>query len=250
MSEPEGRAEGRLDYGSDPSQYGELSLPEGDPRGVVVVIHGGFWKAAYDASLGRPLAAALVARGWAAWNLEYRRVGAGGGAGGGAPATFDDVAAGIDHLAGLGLDLTTVVALGHSAGGHLAAWAATRGRDGWPQRVPVTAVVSQAGVLDLRSADADGLGDGAVRALLGHAATAADAPYDPIQRVPAGVPVWCVHGRDDDVVPPSQSAAYVQAARAAGGEAELVEVDGDHFVVIDPDSPAWTRIVGILDTLG
>jgi acetyl esterase/lipase len=246
VSQPDGPGEGRSDYGPDPSQYGELTLPEGTPRGVVVVVHGGFWKAAYDASLGRPLAAALAAQGWAAWNLEYRRVGDGGGA----PATFDDVSAGIDHLAGLGLDLTTVVTLGHSAGGHLATWAATRGRDGaWPERVPVTAVISQAGVLDLGSADADGLGDGAVRGLLGHAPTAADAPYDPIGLVPTGVPVWCVHGRDDDVVPPSQSAAYVEAARAAGDEAELVEVDGDHFTVIDTGSEAWARILGILDSL-
>ena len=84
-------------YGDDPSQYGELSLPDGTPRGVVVVIHGGFWKAAYGVELGRPLAADLVERGWAAWNLEYRRVGNGGGT----PETFDDVAAGIDLLAEL-----------------------------------------------------------------------------------------------------------------------------------------------------
>jgi pimeloyl-ACP methyl ester carboxylesterase len=110
--------------------------------------------------------------------------------------------------------------------------------------------VSQAGVLDLRAAHSDGLGGGAVQALLGHAPGAADAPYDPQQQLPLDVPVWCVHGRDDDIVPPSQSAAYVEAARAAGGEAELVEVDGDHFVVIDPESAAWARTLEILDTLG
>lgn len=247
VREPDGPGEGRIAYGDDPSQYGELYLPEGTPRGVVVVIHGGFWKAAYDASLGRPLATSLAAEGWAAWNLEYRRVGNGGGA----PATFDDVSAGIDRLAGLDLDLSTVVTLGHSAGGHLAAWAATRGHDpAWPGRVPVTAVVSQAGVLDLRSAAEDDLGDGAVRALLGHPPTDADDRYDPVRQLPAGVPVWCVHGRDDTIVPPSQSASYVDAALAAGDRAELVEVEGDHFVVIDPTSAAWSRILGILDGLG
>jgi acetyl esterase/lipase len=246
VREPDGPGEGRIAYGDDPSQYGELYLPEGTPRGVVVVIHGGFWKAAYDASLGRPLATSLAAEGWAAWNLEYRRVGNGGGA----PETFDDVAAGIDHLASLGLDLTTVVTLGHSAGGHLAAWAATRGRDAaWPERVPVTAVVSQAGVLDLRSAADDDLGGGAVRALLGHEPTGADGRYDPVRQLPAGVPLWCVHGRDDAIVPPSQSASYVEQALAAGDRAELVEVEGDHFVVIDPTSAAWTRILGILDSV-
>ncbi len=161
-------------YGDDPSQYGDLFLP-GDrtPRGVVVVIHGGFWKAQYDAeSLGTPLATALAEEGWAAWNLEYRRVGtgpAGTGGRGGTPGTFDDVAAGIDHLAGLNLDLSRVVTLGHSACGHLATWAAGRGRHGWSERVPVTHVISQAGVLDLRAAHVGGLGAGAVEALLGHA---------------------------------------------------------------------------------
>ncbi len=85
----------RIAYGDDPSQFGELSLPSGAPKGTVVLIHGGFWKAAYDLSLGRPLARSLVAHGWAAWNIEYRRVGNGGGD----PETMDDVAAAIDALA-------------------------------------------------------------------------------------------------------------------------------------------------------
>lgn len=238
-------------YGDDPSQYGDLLLPGGTPRGVVVVIHGGFWKSAYDAdSLGLPLAEALAAEGWAAWNLEYRRVGSGPGGGGGAPATFDDVAAGVDHLAELDVDTSTVITLGHSAGGHLAAWAAARGRHGWAERVPVTHVISQAGVLDLRAAHADGLGAGAVEALLGHPPTTADARFDPAQQLPVGVPVWCVHARADANVPFRQSEDYVARATAAGGTAELVEVDGDHFTVIDPGSEAWRRQLGILGTIG
>ena len=237
-----------LAYGEDPSQFAELYLPSGTPRGVVVVIHGGFWKAAYDLSLGRPLAASLAERGWAAWNLEYRRVGNGGGA----PATLDDVAAGIDALAEVpDLDTSTVVTLGHSAGGHLATWAASRGRFAqWPARVPVTHVVSQAGVLDLGSAYDEGLGGGAVEAFLGHPPGAGDAPADPARQVPLDVPVWCVHGTGDDIVPIGQSRAYVAAATAAGARAELVEVDGDHFVVIDPASDAWARTLAILDSLG
>lgn len=210
---------------------------------MVVVIHGGFWKAEYDAGLGRPLAASLTAHGWAVWNLEYRRVGGGTGGGGGTPATFEDVAAGVDKLAGLGLDLSTVVTLGHSAGGHLATWVAARG-------LPVTGVISQAGVLDLGAAYAQGLGGGAVEALLGHPPGAGDRGYDPIAQVPLDVPVWCVHGRDDTVVPISQSADYVAAASAAGAPAELVEVDGDHFAVIDVAAPAWDRTLAILDGLG
>jgi acetyl esterase/lipase len=228
----------RTAYGDDPSQWAELYRPEGTPRGVVVVIHGGFWRAQYDASLGAPLAEALAAEGWAAWNLEYRRVGNGGGV----PATLDDVAAGIDALATTDLDLSTVLALGHSAGGHLAVWAA--GRTG--ARVPLTGAVSQAGVLDLRGAEAEDLGAGAVQAFVGGPV---DAAVDPLQQVPLTVPVRCVHGRSDTNVPLSQSVTYVDAATAAGADATLTEVDGDHFVLIDPSSPVWQTQLGLLADL-
>ncbi len=246
VAPPSGPDEGRYEYGADPSQFVELTLPSGTPRGVVVVIHGGFWKSAYDLSLGRPLAASLAEEGWAAWNIEYRRVGPGPGGGGGLPATFDDVAAAIDTLAETDLDLATVVTLGHSAGGHLAVWAAGREEPG----VAVTAAISQSGVLDLVGATRLGLGSGAVEALLGHPATTADAAYDPLRQVPLGVPVLCVHGTGDDIVPIAQSTTYVGAATGAGAEAELVEVDGDHFVVIDPTSQAWQEQLRILDRLG
>lgn len=253
MSTPEPTApveRARHTYGEDPSQYGELYLPAAKPRGIVVVIHGGFWRSEYSAqALGAPLAAALAEQGWAAWNLEYRRIGGAPGGGGGAPATFDDVAAGIDKLADLDLDTSTVVTLGHSAGGHLAAWAAARGKHGWTEQVPVTHVISQAGVLDLRAADAAGLGNGAVEAFLGHTPTAADARYDPAQQLPLGVPIWCVHGDADANVPLSQSSEYVEKAVAAGATAELVEISGDHFTVIDPGSPAWKRQLEILDSI-
>lgn len=108
-------------------------------------------------------------------------------------------------------------------------------------------MISQAGVLDLVAADHEHLGAGAVDAFLGHHPGPADAPLDPQQQIPLDQPVWCVHGRDDDVVPLRQSVDYVHAARAAGATAELVEVAGDHFVVIDPDSDAWERTLQILD---
>jgi acetyl esterase/lipase len=233
-------------YGEDPSQFGELSLPAGTPRGTVVVVHGGFWKAAYGLEYGRPLAADLVEHGWAAWTVEYRRVGNGGGV----TTTLDDVAAAIDALAELDVPLDRVVTLGHSAGGHLATWAASRGRHPeWPARVEVAGVVSQAGVLDLRSAYADGLGDGAVERFLGHPPGPADDRVDPIRQVPLDVPVHCVHARDDDTVPISQSRDYVRAATDAGGRAELTEVEGDHFVVIEPGSDVWRTTLGILEDL-
>ena len=124
VSAPTTARAGRHAYGDDPSQYGELTLPDGDPRGVAVVVHGGFWKAEYGIEYAEPLVPSLVDAGWAAWAIEYRRVGNGGGV----PATLDDVAAAIDLLPDLGLDTSTVVAIGHSAGGHLATWAASRGR--------------------------------------------------------------------------------------------------------------------------
>jgi acetyl esterase/lipase len=233
-------------YGDDPSQFGELSLPSGTPRGVAVVIHGGFWRARYDLELGRPLAASLVAHGWAAWNVEYRRVGNGGGS----PETMDDVAAAIDALAEQDLPTDRVIAIGHSAGGHLATWAASRGRhDRWPAEVPMTGVVSQAGVLDLRTAYDEHLGDGAVEAFLGHPPGPEDDPVDPMRQVPLDVPVHCVHARADDTVPISQSRSYVAAATAAGARAELTEVEGDHYVVIEAGTEVWRRTLEILEEM-
>jgi acetyl esterase/lipase len=163
------------------------------------------------------------------------------------------VAAGIDRLADVPeLDLSgPVVTLGHSAGGHLATWAASRGRfERWqPVRVPVTAVVSQAGVLDLRRADTEWLGSGAVRDFLGGPPGPEHDPADPQRLLPLDVPVWCVHGREDDVVPLHFSEAYVEAARAAGARAELLAVEGDHYTVTDPGSDAWEQTLAVLVSL-
>jgi acetyl esterase/lipase len=232
-------------YGADRSQFGELSVPAGTRQaGTIVIIHGGFWRARYDLSLGRPLAADLVRRGYAVWNLEYRRVGNGGGW----PATFDDVAAGIDLLADLDVDTAHVAAIGHSAGGHLAAWAAGR-RD---PRVTVTGVVSQAGVLGLVQCAQDRLGGDAALALMGGAPHELPEQYrrgDPLAAVPIPAPVVCVHSRTDENVPFAQSVAYVEAATTAGGTAVLHEAAGDHFTLIEPGSPDWAIVVDALPGL-
>jgi len=233
----------RVDYGPHPSQHAEWSAVPG-ARGTVVVIHGGFWRARYDLSLGRAAAQDLTARGWSVLNLEYRRVGDGGGA----PATFDDVAAGIELLAGLpDVPAGPTVLLGHSAGGHLAAWAAARGRYGWPDEVAVDHVVVQAGVLDLGAAYADHLSSDAVVELLGHPPGEDDERFDPVRQVPLATRLTCLHARDDDAVPFSQSSDYVAAARAAGGRAALVVVSGGHFGVIDPGHPAWAAVLAAVE---
>lgn len=234
----------RSAYGADPSQFGELYRGSGEGRaGTVVLIHGGFWRSRYDLSLGAPLARDLAARGWTCWNLEYRRVGNGGGW----PQTFDDVAAGIDHLTTLDVDTAAVVAVGHSAGGHLAVWAAGRGglpagTPGAAPRVRLSAAVSQAGVLDLLTAARTGVGGTAVPDLLGGTPEQHPERYragDPIEQLPLHVPVLCLHSRADSNVPFAQSTAYVAAAERAGAQAVLHETAGDHFTVIDPDSAAW-----------
>ncbi len=210
---------------------------------MAVLIHGGFWRARYNLRLQDRLVANLAGRGWAVWNLEYRRVGR--HSGGGWPATFEDVAAGIDHLADLDepLDTNRVVAIGHSAGGHLALWAA-----GQPSRVRLSAAVSQAGLLDLREAARRKLSDGAVGELLGGSPEERPDRYDaasPIELVPLDVPTLLVHGTDDDVVPPDMSRAY---ARRATHPCELVELAGvGHMEHLDPGSEAWRPVVAWLE---
>ncbi len=233
----------RIQYGPGAAQFGELYRPaEPVHDGVVIVLHGGFWRARYDCALGRPLAADLAAHGFTAWNVEYRRVSAGGGW----PATVEDVSAAIDHLATLDVDASRVVAVGHSAGGHLTVWAATARAEA---RVPLAAAVSQAGVLDLATAARTGVGQTAVQDLLGGGPGDVPDRYaaaDPIRHVPPQVPVLCVHARADDTVPFAQSEAYVAAA---GRRARLVEVPGDHFTVIDPAHQSWTLVRDALPNL-
>ena len=240
-------------YGDDPAQFGELSRPDGAAAGTVVIIHGGFWRARYDLSLGRPLAADLAARGYAAWNLEYRRARAGGGW----PGTFADVAAGIDLLAALPVDTTRVVAVGHSAGGHLAAWAAGRGKlppgaPGASPAVAVSGVIAQAGVLALADCAREHVGGTAAIDLMGGGPGELPEEYrlaDPIAAVPVPAPVVCLHSRADENVPYSYSERYVAAATAAGGDARLVELPGDHFTLIDPASADWAAALAALPGL-
>jgi acetyl esterase/lipase len=213
----------RHDYGPLPDQHATLR-GEGP---TVVVIHGGFWRARYTAPLMDPICDALAALGFAAWNVEYRRVGAGGGY----PETLDDVAAACRAAP------DPVLAIGHSAGGHLALWAAAEGL--------VPAAISLAGVCDLAGAARQGVGNGAVLDLMGGGPDDLPDAYaraDPLQRLPFPAEVTLVHGADDDIVPLAQSRAF-----AAASGCRLIELPGTgHFEVIDPHSEAWARIADTL----
>lgn len=187
-----------------------------------MLLHGGFWREAYDRHLMDDLCEDLAAAGWAAWNVEYRRLGAGGGW----PATFDDMTAALDLVG------SPAVTIGHSAGGHLALWAA-----GHPN---VTRAVAQAGVVDLEEAIRLGLSRGAAGELLGDGDLAVCSPA---ARVPLGVPQLLVHGTRDAIVPASMSEAYAERARAAGDTVETAILRRvGHFEHLDPRSTAWAAV--------
>jgi acetyl esterase/lipase len=235
-------------YGGARSQYGELFVPGGDgPHPVAVVVHGGFWRAQHGRRQTRGLCADLAARGWAAWNVEYRRLGR--LSGGGWPRTLEDAAAAVDHLADIPhvpLDLSRVVAIGFSAGGQLAAWLATRPAP----RVPVTGVVSQAGVVDLRLASELRLSRGVVHRFLGGSPEAVPERYaaaSPAERLPLGVPALLVHGTADTAVPPVMSERFAVAAQAAGDRVELALVPGEeHVGHLDPAGRLWAPVIAWL----
>lgn len=218
-------------YGDHPDQFCELL---GDGGRTAVLIHGGFWRARYRLDLMHRMADDLAARGWATWNVEYRRVGTGGGY----PETLEDVAAACRAADDLGLG--PLVAVGHSAGGHLALWLAG-------ERL-VSAAMSLAGVCCLAEGAAARLGDGAVDDFMG-ASTDGWAHADPLRRLPTGVPTVVVHGARDDIVPIEQARTYAAAARAAGDACELFEFRGGHFGIIEPASRVWPAIVERLESL-
>ncbi|GAA1775327.1 alpha/beta hydrolase family protein [Streptomonospora arabica] len=226
-------------YGEHPSRMVRIHQPDADdsaPFPVAVLLHGGWWRDAHDLRLMDPIAAVLADSGWLVWNLEYRRT---GGDGGGWPQTLDDVRAALDLL-GARLaegaepgDPGRLVAVGHSAGGHLALLAA--------HDSPLTAVVGLAPVTDLRAAAQAGLGEGAVADFLGPAPDErAYAAAAPLHRLPVGLPQLIVHGDADHRVPVEHSRTYAEAARAAGDRVDYAEIPGaDHFAVADPGHAAW-----------
>ena len=242
-------------YGPDPSQYGDLHLPAGKGRaGTVVLFHGGWWGPKYGADNLDGAAADLAQRGWAVWNVEYRRLGLGGGY----PETLADAASAIDYLATLeDAGTERVVAVGHSAGGHLAVWAAGRirrpaGTPGASPVVELAGAVSLAGVLDLSAAARGKIGNGAAIDLMGGGPDERAERYavaDPLLQVPIAAAIRCVHSRSDDRVPFEQSVTYTEAATALGQDARVAEVEGTHFSIADPASTAWPSVLTAIEEL-
>jgi acetyl esterase/lipase len=239
-------------FGDHPAQVADLHLPAGPVSAVLVMVHGGYWRARYDRTLQHAVAADRVAAGWAVWNVDYRAVGEGPSDGGGWPRTYLDVAAAVDLLtvaaAEHDLPLHRTGILGHSAGGALALWAAGRhrlpaGAPGALPRVRPVAVVAQAAICDLVTGAVDGLGAGAVVDLMQLPPQRDPERYrlaSATALLPLGLPVLLVTGADDDAVPVRQSEAFAAAARAAGDDVTLAVLPGEgHFGHLDPASPVW-----------
>ncbi|WP_374472856.1 alpha/beta hydrolase [Phenylobacterium sp.] len=257
MEQPRVQPDTVIRYGEAPSQVVELFSPRGPgPHPVVVLLHGGCYRQAFE---GLPqtsgIAADLARRGFAVWNVEYRRLGEPGA---GYPGTFQDVAAALDRLRDeaprRGLDLRRVATLGHSAGGHLALWAAARHR--LPEDSPlyrpdplrIGAAISLAGIGDL-----DGQGDVFSRAcgadtfpqMLGDPRRLADT--SPVALLPTGTRTVMVHGAYDHVMPPFTGLEYVRKVRAAGDTAEVVTLpEAGHFDVVVPTTAAWSAVAELV----
>ena len=251
-----------LSYGNGPQQFGQLRLPGGKgPFPVVIVVHGGCWSAPFDLQHISPLATAITGLGFATWSLEYRRL---GDEGGGWPGTFEDVAAGTDFLYTIAenysIDLDRVIAVGHSAGGHLALWLASRPH--LPQGavlfrtnpLPIRGIISLAGVGDLSLAVETKICGDAVQKLMGGTASEVPKRYaqgSPVQLLPLNVPQILVQGSLDPIVPLESVETYYHSAKEKGDDVSLVKIESaGHFEMIMPQTTAWSEIrKAILDLM-
>ena len=234
-------------YGADAAQVYDVlpPAPGVTPRDVtVLVVHGGFWRAAYDRTHALPQAHALAASGYTVALGEYRRAGMPGG---GVPGTLDDVRALTEAVARDASLPHRVVLVGHSAGGHLVAWAAGQP---WVEGLGVVGAVALAGVVDLDTADRLHLGSDATRAFVGTGpGTPAWRSADPVL-APPRVPVRLLSGTEDDIVPTEVGDAYLDAARRAGRDAARTAVpDAGHYSLIDPEQPAFATVLATVAAL-
>jgi acetyl esterase/lipase len=251
-------ATARIAYADGASRFGDLYVPPGTgPFPVAVLLHGGCWRAEYDLAYFGHVAGVLAAEGIAVWSLEYRRVGEPGG---GYPGTFTDVAAGIDHLRALAathrLDLSRVVLVGHSAGGHLALWAADRvGGTALEGAAPlaVRGAVGLAAITDLAAYSAPSGCGASVPLLLGgepDAQPARVAETSPVERRGIAPSVRLVVGTRDPIVPYAQAERF--AASRPGRDVRFLPVEGaGHFELVAPWTSAWPIVRrAVRDVLG
>ena len=256
-------ADYRVAYGDLPCQFGDLWLPRrrtGKSSPVVVFFHGGWWKSVRDLEYGGHLCSALAEQGMACWSVEYRRV---GDTGGGWPYTLQDAAAGLDYLATLApqhsLDLSRVITMGHSAGGHLAFWAAGRSRlpeqselETPAPRVALLGTIALAGAVDLRmTVELAGNSTFAhdrdeVHRLMGGSASEFPERYasaNPGDLLPFDIPQVLFQGTGDDQIPPELPLRWQALAGEKGDRVEIqILPSADHFDVVDPESSAWPPI--------
>jgi len=258
------RADHRIAYGPDAMQFGDLRLPKGSgPHPLAIVVHGGCWLAAFaDLQLMAPLSDALTRAGIATWNIEFRSVDLPGG---GWPNTFLDVASAVDYSRELAtqhpLDLKRVVVIGHSAGGHLAQWAAARHR--LPEASPlfrknalsVSGTVGLAGINDLQRYLQESAGCGkSIPRLLGGLPSEVPERYrhaSPAEMLPLGVKQALIIGAQDTIVSPQHNRTYAEIAHKSGDDVQLIVLDrAAHFDVIAPNSAVWPTIeVAVLSLL-
>lgn len=264
LSRPSPPADLTLRYGPGPEHVADLRLPQrapATPAPLVLFLHGGFWRAAFDRQHTGPLAAALAQAGYAVCVPEFRRTGDGGGW----PGTFDDIAAAVNLLPTLAAEAAgpgriapgPVILAGHSAGGHLALWAEARHRlprnSSWyasPGRY--RGVVALAPVSNLAACYTEDLDNGAAQALIGGGPADYPERYaqtDPSQLGPPDAPVHLLHGTNDDRVPCQMSHAYTAQAAEQGVPVMFSELDCGHFELIDPLTRIWPIVLAAFRAL-
>lgn len=242
-----------LIYGKHAEQFGELYLPKkAELHPVIILIHGGCWQAQYDLSTLGQLSKALTKIGYAVWNIEFRRLGNGGGF----PITFEDVAMGADFLNTIAetyaLDLSKLTAMGHSAGGHLALWLA--GRHHLPHSsklfsesaIKIQRVISLAGIPDLVAGVEQDICRGACQDLAGGLPHEVPEQYQlasPHHLLPLSIPHWHLVGALDSHVPASYLKPFIQKAKLQDNKVYFKVIpDIGHFEMVMPDTASWKHI--------
>ena len=261
LTRPLPPADTRLAYGPHPSQFGELRLPKRPgPYPLIIAIHGGWWRSEHGLETQAHQCAALTREGFATWNIEYRRLGEDGG---GWPGTLYDVSSAIDFVAmnasAYHLDLSRVITVGFSAGGHLSLWAAAReqfvttaGETRNPS-VILKGAVALAGAVDLVGCANMNLSDGIVSEFLQGGPQERPERYakvSPLELLPLGVPQTLIHGTDDTSIPCEISKTYYREAVERGDHCKLILLqDTQHFELIDPLAPCWLRVLKAISAM-